>query len=310
MNQHLVVAPGNPMPPRASVTCLYTGDAVRLRAATFMPAAQPRATVVILQGRSEFIEKYFETINELLTRNFCVATFDWRGQGGSQRQLDNQRKGHIEDFALYQRDLAACLRYLDESHLPKPWYALAHSMGGAILLEHCCSARSPFRRLVLTAPMLDIALSLPGAARSLATTLNFLGLGERFIPFGKSDAPLEGTFANNKLTSDKDRFARCATVLKKAPWLAIGAPTIAWVNAAFEQIRRLAALDPAFMPCQPGLIVCGEGDRIVSSPAIAAFAQCWTKSQVVPISGARHEILIERDQYRAQFWTAFDAFVA
>ena len=28
------------------------------------------------------------------------------------------------------------------------------------------------------------------------------------------------------------------------------------------------------------------------------------------IPGARHEILMERDQFRDQFWVAFDAFVA
>ncbi|MBN8920935.1 MAG: alpha/beta hydrolase, partial [Rhizobiales bacterium] len=29
----------------------------------------------------------------------------------------------------------------------------------------------------------------------------------------------------------------------------------------------------------------------------------------VVVAGARHEILMERDFYRGQFWAAFDAFV-
>ena len=46
-----------------------------------------RGTVVVLGGRAEFIEKYFEVIGELLARDFAVAALDWRGQGGSARRL-------------------------------------------------------------------------------------------------------------------------------------------------------------------------------------------------------------------------------
>ena len=60
-----------------------------------------------LSGRAEFIEKYYETIRDLLDRGLSVAIFDWRGQGGSARQLKNPRKGHIDDFSLYERDFSA-----------------------------------------------------------------------------------------------------------------------------------------------------------------------------------------------------------
>ena len=38
-----------------------------------------RGTVLLQQGHNEFIEKYFETIQELIHRNFNVVCFDWRG---------------------------------------------------------------------------------------------------------------------------------------------------------------------------------------------------------------------------------------
>ena len=61
---------------------------------------EPRGTVAILGGRGEFIEKYFEVAEDLLSRGLAVATMDWRGQGGSERPLRNARKGHVDDFRI------------------------------------------------------------------------------------------------------------------------------------------------------------------------------------------------------------------
>src|ERR1700742_224111 len=80
----------------------------RLRAARFSadPDRAARGVCVLLTGQTEFIEKYFEVIDELRGRGFAVAALDWRGQGGSGRLVpDNPLKGHIQDFADYDADL-------------------------------------------------------------------------------------------------------------------------------------------------------------------------------------------------------------
>jgi lysophospholipase len=40
------------------------------------------------------------------------------------------------------------------------------------------------------------------------------------------------------------------------------------------------------------------------------LASRFGAARIVVIEGAQHEILIERDVVRAQFWAAFDQFVA
>ena len=62
-------------------------------------------TILLQHGHNEFIEKYYETIQELLDRNFNVVCFDWRGQGMSDRMIDNQNKQYIEDFSIHMNDL-------------------------------------------------------------------------------------------------------------------------------------------------------------------------------------------------------------
>src|SRR5471030_622851 len=110
-----------------------------LRAARFpaVPGVPDRGTCVLLNGQTEFIEKYFETIDELRGRGFAVATMDWRGQGGSERFLsDDSRKGYVKDFCEYDDDLAAFMAQVIEPMGDTGPIALAHSMGGHNLLRY------------------------------------------------------------------------------------------------------------------------------------------------------------------------------
>lgn len=306
----LVSTPSNPLPPGGSVFAIETADGRMLRAARFAPEGEAKGTVALFQGRAEFIEKYFETIGDLLARGFHVATFDWRGQGGSDRDLDDPRKGHVDDFALYQRDLDAFIGEAMALSCPRPWQALAHSMGAAILLERAHSARSPFERLVLAAPLIDVVgMRFPIGARALADTLDMFGLGAMYIPGGRGVALDELPFEGNKLTSDAARFARNAETLRAAPQLAIGDPTVGWVNAAFRQMKQFAAPEYPRAVRAPILVFSCGRDRIVSSRAIERFARRLPIASLVEIPGARHELLMERNELREQFWAAFDAFV-
>ena len=305
----LISTETNQIPAGAESFALQTQDGRRLRGAIFRVEGQARGTIALLQGHNEFIEKYFETIDDLRARGFDVATFDWRCQGGSERELDDPRKGHIDDFALYQNDLEA---FINQALVTctQPYYALAHSMGAAIVLDAAYSARPPFQRLILTAPMIDIGnIRFPNAARWLADTLDMVGMGGRYIPLGNKRSMLEKPYENNKLTTDPDRFARNASVLDKAPELVIGDPTIGWVNAAFRLMSRFESPDYPRRIRTPSLIISCGREQIVSNNAIERFAVNLNNAALVHIPGSKHEILMERDRVRDQFWRAFDAFV-
>jgi lysophospholipase len=306
----LVATPHNPIPPGASVFSIRTADGRLLRAASFSPSRGAIGTIALIQGRAEFIEKYFETISDLLARDLHVVTFDWRGQGGSERDLDNPRKGHVDDFALYQRDLDAFIAEALAVSCPQPWYALAHSMGAAITLDRAHSGRSPFERLILCAPMIDLeGLRFPKGARALADTLDMFGLGAMFVPGGTGASLCEQPFEGNRLTSDPLRFARNAEVLHAAPHLAVGDPTVGWANAAFRLMKQFSAPEYARAVRVPALVFACGRDRIAASRSIERFAQRLPVASLIEIPGARHELLMERDELREQFWAAFDAFV-
>ena len=59
----------------------------------------------------------------------------------------------------------------------------------------------------------------------------------------------------------------------------------------------------------PLLLASASADTIVSSLAIEEFASRLRMGAHVTIAPSRHEILQERDDIRARFWAAFDAYL-
>jgi lysophospholipase len=223
----LVSIPANPAPDNVVSGTIVTPDGVKLRFARWAPPLNRKGTVCVFTGRSEQIEKYFETVRDLRDRGFAVAMIDWRGQGGSDRQLDDPRKGHVRNFAEFETDVETFIREVVMPDCPPPFYALAHSMGGAVMLRIAHSGKRWFDRIVLSAPMID----LPGQtastpARIAVRALRWFGRGSQYVPGGGPALVGTESFVNNLLTSDPVRFARNAAILEENPALGLGSPTI------------------------------------------------------------------------------------
>jgi lysophospholipase len=307
----LVETPDNPIPRRPNVMAVETEDGVTLRAARWRPTTRrDRGTVCILQGRAEFIEKYFETVTELRRRGFAVVAFDWRGQGLSGRALAERAKGYVRNFDQYGRDLEAIRANVLEPYMPKPHFALGHSMGGAIALAEARVGRLPFARLVATSPMLALCMvKSPKVAATTALLLRLAGLGGQYVPGGGATSIAKKRFAGNRLTSDPVRYARNADIAAALGDGAIGDPTVAWLDSAFRFMRKFA--DPRF-PLEvrtPTLVVAAGADPVCATPVIERFAARLKAGHAIVLPGARHEILMERDAIREEFWAAFDAFI-
>ena len=306
----LISIPANPAPDGAVTAMLQTPDGVSLRYARWAPPPGRKGTVCIFQGRAEFIEKYFEVVRDLHARGFAVATLDWRGQGLSERALRDRYRGHVASFSEYATDLETFMKQVVMPDCPPPFFALGHSMGGAVLLRAVAEGHRWFDRIVLSAPMIRLTeRRLLGVAPAFARFLRATGRGGGYVPGGGPTVLAMRPFAGNPVTSDPVRYTRVVAVLEEEPRLGLGSPTIAWCDAAF---RVMAQFRPVSYPArirQPILIIAAGRDHLVSTPAIETFAIHLRAGSHVVIPGAQHELLMEQDQYRAQFWAAFDAFI-
>jgi len=310
----LVSLAKNPVPSGASTGVFKSRGGVRLRFARWEPTRPPRrGTVCLFQGRGEFIEKYFEVVADLRRRGFAVATMDWRGQGGSDRALANTSKGHVRSFSEFDQDLAAFMREIVLPDCQPPFIALAHSMGGNILLRNASLPGSWFSRMVLSAPMIDIAParlgSSRGVSRAYAEILSGIGLGSLYVR-GGSSRPIElDPFEDNPLTTSRERYERNRSILQAAPALGLGSPTVAWLRAALRSIARLTAPTYPLRVEVPLLLFAAGMDTVVSTQAIEEFALRLKVGTHVLLPQARHEILQETDELRQRFWATFDAYL-
>jgi lysophospholipase len=284
-----------------------------LRAAKF-PAAPDvpyRGVCLLLNGQTEFIEKYFEVIDELRGRGFAVATMDWRGQGGSARMTEDSRKSFVGDFSEYDEDLDTLWNWIVTPMLganEKP-VALAHSMGAHVLLRRLTAQPASVSACVLSAPM--IAVSFRGQREFLvrAVTRYQLWRGKHagWVWGMEGRDPHKVSFATQLVTSDPQRFERTQTFLRERPELRLAGATWGWLAAALRSMDWLKDKAPAITT---RLLLVGAGkDRICVTAQTRAFAKRLPHAEYVEITEAGHEILMERSSFRAQFWAAFDSFL-
>jgi len=308
----LATVPSNPAPEGARVGMFETSDRIKLRYATFPkgPGAA-KGTICLVQGRTEFIEKYFETIADFQSRGFAVATFDWRGQGGSQRLIRNPRLGHVNHFDDYWTDLQSFHGSILLPDCPGPYYLVGHSMGGLASLYAGFRDRMMFDRIFLSSPMVGLdrqPFSMAGMAR-LAGAAKLLGLGK--LPVGRrSDKPAsEMPFAGNPVTSDVTRYMRSIDVLKARPDLEVGHPTVSWAAAAFSAMARAGLDDFPGAIKIPVLMLAAARDEIVSTNATETLGLRMRTGRHALIASAKHEMFMETDDIRGQVFAAFDAFI-
>ncbi len=303
--------PGNPRPENATGGFFSTQDGYRLRYACFTPKVRPlKGTVIVLAGRSECIEKYFETIRDLCKRGLAAAILDWRGQGASDRLIRDPMRGHVVSFDDYAADLEQFFREIVLPDCRGPYFILAHSTGALVALLAAKSLANKVRRMVLVAPFLGVH-GLPismKTVRRIANMLYWIGL-RRFYAAGSGRRPAAPPFEGNKLTNDEARYRRNILLHETYPQLALGGPTVSWLRAACIASDRIQEPDFVASYRVPTLLIAAGEEVVVSNPAIEAYARRLKMGSLITIDGAKHELLQEADLYREQLLAAFDAFV-
>ncbi|MDC7683401.1 alpha/beta fold hydrolase [Asticcacaulis sp. BYS171W] len=296
-------------PPEGGVGEWFRGaGGLRLRLGFWQPKGTPRGTVFVSPGRSEPIEKYYEVVSDLLARRFCVVVHDWRGQGLSARLLPDRLKGHARSTEEFLDDYQRLLDGFEE-RAPKPWIMMGHSMGAALNLSTLIKGEERFGAAIFINPMLRIKTgkhSLWSVTFQTDWKVRH-GQGTDYVP-ELFDDPFEHTFEDDALCHDEHRYNIWREQLFACPHLAIGTPTWGWLNFAFR-IGETLLKDKGKLIKKvrtPVSIVCSGDDTLMMKQPSKMFAKKLPKGRYVEIPGADHEVLMELDEYRRQFWAEFD----
>lgn len=283
---------------------LKTSDGFRIRVALWHHQIA-KGTILLFTGRTEYIEFYGKLIRELYAREYNVVIFDWRGQGLSERFFPKESPlypiGHINRFSDYQHDVEAVMSFCQTQELVKPYYLLAHSMGGAIGLRSIYNGLN-IKSAAFTSPMWGISLNpmVRWSVIALANAAKLLGKDHISVPAKTPDLEAWQTpFEGNLVTNDPQEWSYTLQQLKAHPELHLASPSYSWILEALRECRALAKLPPP-LNC-PAYVALGTDEHIVSPKAIYQKMAHWPNGELDVYEGASHSIMIEAPKHQQHF---------
>ncbi len=286
----------HPGPQGAEAYWAQTSDKKRIRLGVWAHEGA-RGTVLLFPGRTEYIEKYGPAAAEFAARGLATIAIDWRGQGLADRLLDDPLTGHVEAFSDYQKDVATMMRAARSLNLPRPFFLVAHSMGGCIGLRAVMEGLA-VQAAAFTGPMWGIHFNphmrLP--AQILSSLMPKLHKGH-MLPPGTKPEPyvLAEPFDDNLLTTDAEMYDMMRDQLHAHPDLKLGGPSYIWLREALAETKHLAN---RAAPNLPSIAYVGSNERIVDVPRIHSRMENWIGGQIRVVPGGEHEVLMDAPAIR------------
>lgn len=271
----------------------------------------PRGTMLFQGGRGDIFEKYLEAFDHWHRRGWHIASFDWRGQGGSGRLAADPHVGHVEDFATWVDELAERFAAL-KARTPEPHVVVAHSMGGHIVLRALIERRIAPDAVVLVAPMLGLR-STPFSQRMaawIARLMTRIGRPERPAWKANERPTLPGASRQKFLTHSIERYDDELWWKEQRPELILGPPSWQWLAAAYRSTLDSFAPGRLESVNVPILLLCAEDDQLVSPPATIEAASRLPDARLIRFGAeSAHEILREADPVRERALGEIDRFL-
>lgn len=300
------------LPKTSEIEYFTASDGLKLRVGFFPAHGQAKATILLIGGHREFLEKYGEFIGEFQSRGFNVYSFDLRGQGLSGRLLANRNKSHNPDFGRMVMDIDEIIdAKINRQTLNHPFYLVAHSMGSQLALRYVHDHVDMFDKAVLLSPFTEIfgGSALLGALiRIYAKTACALGLSKFFAPGQvKTKALMDHDQALGQLSHDQKRYNRALKAMEVNPDLFSGGVTYGWLCGVFKSIDIIGQVGYAKAIKTPLLCILSQQETVVDNKTTIRILQKAAKIEM--IQGARHEIYFETDQIRELLWAKIDEFL-
>lgn len=302
------------LPESCEVGYLRMKDDVRLRVGFFPANGDSIATIFLVSGHREFLEKYAEFIEDFQKKGFDVYAYDHRGQGLSDRMLSDRHKSHNPDFDLLVSDMNEIMtKKIQPQTISQPLYLVAHSMGSQLALRYLHDYPTVFDKAVLLSPFTDfnIGSSIYTMLVSMLTKVAcFLGFSEYFAPGqAKHRDMIDHDYVFSRLTHDQRRYNWSQDAIKENPALFVGGVTYGWLKGVIKSIKLIQ--DPGYMEKirTPILALLVEEEHVVDNNMTLSLLANVQNAQVETMSGARHEMYREIDEIRQNMWSKMTKFL-
>ncbi len=292
----------------------------QIRFGTVAPESHiPDAVVIGLQGLGEYTEKYFEVAHTLLGQNLSFWMIDWQGQGKSHRHLKDPHKRHSGSFEDDIADLHYfIMEYVKHSAVHPdvgriPLVMLGHSMGSNIGLRYLQQYPDVFACAAFTSPMIGInaVKNVPNwLTLGLSATLREI-MDQAYVEFGGKgwhpdmrDHPRKDIHSSDPVRKEVHN-AWCL----HDEALQVGNITYGWLHEALlscSKVQKQGFLNDLQTPC---LFALAEKEKLIDNNVAKKVIGSMPHAELLELPDSKHEILMERDSIRDEFFKAFDALL-
>lgn len=257
----------------------------------------PKANLVLLNGRAEYVDKYHHLI-PLITRQWNIISFDHYGQGRS-----DGIRAHAVDFDANQ--VCDFGKILDATANPAiPTIVLAHSMGGYIATRYEELYPGEIKGFALTSPMF-------GMVTDPFTNAQAVNMAQLAVDDGRGE---EHSFENYirtecdewKITHDCKHYDK----YRDDYLTLIGYPTYGWFLAAMTGVEQ--AINDAEKILAPTTIFQAGYDNSVLFEPMEEFCDSLKACELFKRPDDYHDLLTEldREEIVGQILEFFDGILA
>jgi len=256
-----------------------------LRYTVQKPEGTPAGAVLLVHGYADHMKRFDRVAQAWLAKGLSVARFDLRGHGTSEG-----RRGHVESFREYLRDVDEMLRELERDDGWKasgPPVLFGHSLGGLIALHAAVEFEPWVRGLAMTSPFFGLSLAVPLWKRKLGSLTSSL-VPTLSLPSGLSGADVtRDERASRDYDADPLVFPNAT-----ARWFA---ETSRVQAESFKVARRVRV---------PAACLLAGADRVASTPTSQRVLAGVKDCRLQVVDGAYHEILNDPGWERWADWLA------
>jgi lysophospholipase len=260
-------------------------------------AKDPRGTIILVTGFTEFGEVYFELINDLLQQHWNVCEMDWRGEGGSDRYLDDREKAYSLGFDHDSNDLAQLIETVVKPQGKQKLVLMAHSLGSHIALRFLHDHPGLVDKAILSAPAVDLTTKENPTLVSIMTWWQCTtGNGKNYTDDQGNWAFMEPKVCKAATHShDAERVRLEAAWVKQNSQLASGGATWKWLQEYQKSLDIIWSGNYLKDIKTPVLMGCPNQDLIIKP---YKQRQCIRKipgAQVWEGEWGRHDLFLESD---------------
>ncbi len=128
-----------------------TTDGLTLYRQWWLPAADPKAVVMLFHGLGEHSGRYAHVAAALNAAGYAVHAVDHRGHGKSEG-----KPVFAKSYGEFMSDLVLFRDLVETAHPGLPLFVLGHSMGGNLAVGHTLAHQDGVAGLALSGPALKV----------------------------------------------------------------------------------------------------------------------------------------------------------